>query len=96
MRSGWRDQCFAPHCPGGCAVATSYIGGLSLYSSVGDSTIGAGIDGVGSRGPRGLDGCGIPGGETVLVLIGGGAVDGPDEVLYIDVEGAGEPLPYWG
>ena len=29
-------------------------------------------------------------------MIGGGAVDGPDEVLYIDVEGAGEPLPYWG
>ena len=58
-RGEGKDQCFAPHCPGGCEVAASYIGGASGYcgsSCMGECVNAEGMDGVGSRGPRGLAG----------------------------------------
>ncbi len=90
------DQRFAPHCPGGCAVAASYIGGLSAYSSCGDSIIGAGMGGVGSRGPRGLVGEGMCECETAVSIWGGGAAEGAEDVVYTEADGAGDPLPYCG
>ena len=60
---------------------------------MGDATTGAGIGGVGSRGPRGLVGCGKAGGVTD-VLISGGADEGAEEVVYADALGAGDPAPY--
>ena len=46
---------------------------------------------MGSRGPLGLVGCGITG---TAVLIGAGVDD--VAVEYTDIDGAGEPVPYWG
>lgn len=67
-------QCLAPHCPGGCAVATSYTGGLSSYTGS-----------AGGRGPFGVaTACGSGGGLTAVCFgIGVGGAGEGDEVVVV-------------
>ena len=61
---------------------------------MGDSTIVAGMEELGSRGPLGLVGCGIGGGDTDVCIGWGTIVDVVEE--YTDTDGAGDPVPYCG